>query len=221
MTTEIKNLSKPTLPIRFTERNPTIDWMMDRASVRRPQLSVPEAHARRIDDMVWEFKQFGRFHSVNWQWPGALELSFYELFHQTEPRRIVADAMVSLHAAVLARSIKTHGDVESDYLISLLIETLDLKPLFKVNVGKDKVHFKSVRPMIRAHGVAIDVTVKRSPAPLLETMERTLKTLVDRDVAHAEHVAARDHVRTETGQFNPLSWKQRAVSFRKRDMPEL
>ncbi|ESZ78669.1 hypothetical protein [Mesorhizobium sp. L103C105A0] len=221
MTIFNRSSTPQTTAIRLTERNQTIDWMLDRVRVLEPQMSVPEPYAREIDRTISSFKASGRFHSLHWRWPGAFEQSIHELLDQTEPRRIVGKALVTIHAGVLAQSIKTHGDVESDYLILLLIDTLGIKPLFKIDTCEDDVHFKSVRPMLRAHGVAIDVTVKKSPAPLLTTLETTLKTLVDRDVARAEHLAACDPTRVAAGGADILGWIQRVRPFLKANEPKL
>ncbi|MDX8532807.1 hypothetical protein RFM41_13130 [Mesorhizobium sp. VK25A] len=157
-----------------------IDWLMEQVGQRSTLVDLPTDYVLQFNDMIADFRRGHGFGYMGTYWEAELHSTFRTLADHRQPKTAAPVILLRIHAAIWAYSCETNGDVQADFLITYLLDQLGFKKLFKIYRDVDTVQYKSSRPMRRAHGVGFDVTVKRSPALMLQTTGLLLKALLDK-----------------------------------------
>lgn len=129
----------PKLYVR-TDPFDLIEFLINKWGAEFPSIELPVTYPSSFHAMIDDIARSDAFdHPLS---PSHYEAPYWDDIEMED----VSLGKLFIHGAIIALSVQNRGYVEPDFLISLLLELLGLKPQFHIERRHDRVRFTTRQP---------------------------------------------------------------------------
>ncbi|MEI9417462.1 hypothetical protein [Mesorhizobium sp. Cs1321R2N1] len=131
-----------------------VDFLIERWEAKFPSIKLREPYHSDVHHMFHDIADSNAFdHPLS---PTYIERGF----GPNAEMETVSLGTLFIHGAIMALSVQKRGYVEPDFLISLLIELLEMRSQFHVERRYDQVHYRACQPFPIGDGLSMDFDVR-------------------------------------------------------------